>query len=253
MGVPAGTEMEVLETGRAWTLKAPSGAEIVVPSCDVEMVPDTEPFSEPLPEVDPKDPSLLVNIFGGQPQPKAETRPTFRAGDTVWHAGSGETWTLAGDEENGRVSPCGWPQSVFPAADCVLVEAAADEERLKMLREWAAFGKGFEHERDSRTSTARRQLVASGESIPEFQPGGVPAPVDSEGPIDLETDPAVRDEDGNVVMNEPEAERTLLDDERDVDAFPEAHYSTAPSDDDLDEPLPEQQGDCDGEACESCQ
>lgn len=66
MGVPAGTEMEVLETGRAWTLRAPSGADIVVPACDVEMVPDTEP------EVDPKDPGLLVNIFGGQPQPEAE-------------------------------------------------------------------------------------------------------------------------------------------------------------------------------------
>ena len=66
MGVLAGTEMEVLGTGRAWTLRAPSGAEIVVPACDVEMVPDTEP------EVDPKDPGLLMNIFGGQPQPEAE-------------------------------------------------------------------------------------------------------------------------------------------------------------------------------------
>ena len=88
MGVLAGTEMEVLGTGRAWTLRAPSGADIVVPACDVEMVPDTEPFSEPLllvtdeyqelldeqrnSEVDPKDPSLLVNIFGGQPEPEAE-------------------------------------------------------------------------------------------------------------------------------------------------------------------------------------
>lgn len=211
MGVPAGTEMEVLEIGRAWTLKAPSGAEIVVPSCDVEMVPE--------PAVDPKDPSLLVNIFGGQPEPEAETKPAFRAGDTVWHAGSGETWVLAGDEENGRVSPCGWPESVSPAADCKRITVATDEERLKMLREWAAYGKGADHERDSRTSTARRQLVASGESIPEFQPGGVPAPVESEGPIDPETDPAVRDKDGNVVMNEPEP-----------------HFSTAPSD--LEEPKP---------------
>ena len=72
MGVLAGTEMEVLGTGRAWTLKAPAGAEIVVPACDAEMVPDTEPFSEPKPEVDPEDPGLLVNIFGGQPQPEAE-------------------------------------------------------------------------------------------------------------------------------------------------------------------------------------
>lgn len=136
MGVPAGTEMEVLETGRAWTLKAPSGAEIVVPSCDLEVVPDTEPFSEP-------------------------------------------------------------------------------------------------------------------------------QPVESDEPGDPETDPAVRDEDGNVVMNEPEAERTLLDDERDVDAFPEAAPSEADGpwaddasempDDDLDEALPEPQDPCEGESCESCQ
>jgi hypothetical protein len=53
--------------------------------------------------------------------------------------------------------------------------------------------------------------------------GGQPQPVESEGPIDPEMDPAVRDEDGNVVMNDEEA-------------FPEAHFSTAPSD--LDESKP---------------
>lgn len=159
MGVPAGTEMEVLETGRAWTLKAPSGADIVVPACDVEMVPDTEPFSEPKPEVDPKDPSLLVNIFGGQPQP-----------------------------------------------------------------------------------------------------------VESEGPIDPETDPAVRDEDGNVVMNDPEptgeeeegqfVESVFPSDEEPVHEFgsePAADFDRTLADDDLDEPLPTPQGNCDGEGCESCQ
>lgn len=66
MGVPAGTEMEVVETGRAWTLKAPSGAEIVVPSCDLEMVPDTEPNSEPKPN--PVDPQPDEEVTG-DPQP----------------------------------------------------------------------------------------------------------------------------------------------------------------------------------------
>ena len=97
MGVPAGTEMEVVEACRAWTLRAPSGVEIVVPACDVETVPDTVPFSEPKPEVelgstmeygtgsgylpppepevDPKDPGLLVNILGGQPEPTEEPKP----------------------------------------------------------------------------------------------------------------------------------------------------------------------------------
>lgn len=151
MGVPAGTEMEVLGTGRAWTLKAPSGAEIVVPACDVEMVPDTEPFSEPKLEVDPEDPGLLVNIFGGQPQPEAER-------------------TLLDDERD---------VDVFPQAE----------------------------------------------------------------PVEDDHDPEWED-------SRDEASDPHPDDE---EAFPEAHYSTAPSDDDLDEDLPAPQGDCDGEACESCQ
>ena len=123
MGVPAGTEMKVLETGRAWTLRAPSGAEIVVPACDVEGVPFevsvtdhqepevdlgstmeygtgsgylpppepevdpekpfllvTDEYQELLDEqrnseVDPKDPGLLVNILGGQPEPTEEPKP----------------------------------------------------------------------------------------------------------------------------------------------------------------------------------
>lgn len=94
MGVPAGTEMEVVEACRAWTLRAPSGVEIVVPACDVETVPDSVPFSEPKKplllvtdeyqelldeqrnsEVDPKDPGLLVNILGGQPEPTEEPKP----------------------------------------------------------------------------------------------------------------------------------------------------------------------------------
>lgn len=85
MGVPAGTEMEVVETGRAWTLKAPSGAEIVVPSCDLEMVPDTEPNSEPKPnpvdpdpEFDPEtDPAVRDadgNVVMNDPEPTEEEK-----------------------------------------------------------------------------------------------------------------------------------------------------------------------------------
>ncbi len=86
-------------------------------------------------------------------------RPTFRAGDTVHHIPSGENWTLAVDEENGRVQPCGWPESMAEAKDCALIDRSTDAERLKMLHTWAAEGKGHEHERDSRTRAARRQLT----------------------------------------------------------------------------------------------
>jgi hypothetical protein len=91
---------------------------------------------------------------------KHSTSPPFRAGDTVQHGPSGEAWILAVDEENGRVQPCGWPESMAEAKDCQLVEPATDQERIDMLNTWAAKGKGGDHERDSRTRAARRQLEA---------------------------------------------------------------------------------------------
>lgn len=69
-----------------------------------------------------------------------------------------ETWILANDEENGQVQPCGWPESMANSEDCLLVKRATDEDRVKMLTTWAAKGKGWEHEKDLRTRTARRQL-----------------------------------------------------------------------------------------------
>ena len=83
---------------------------------------------------------------------------SFRAADSVRHEPSGEEWLLATDEENGRVQPWGWPESMAEAKDCQLIEPATDQERLDMLKTWAAEGKGYEHERDSRTRAARRQL-----------------------------------------------------------------------------------------------
>lgn len=183
MGVLAGTEMEVLETGRAWTLRAPSGANIVVPACDVEMVPDTEPFSEPL---------LLV---------------------------TDEYQEFLDEQRNSEV---------------------------ELEKPWPVLNFGF-----------------------------IPAEAkNSEIPIEPLSEPAFDPEDPGLLVNilgdqpQVEAERTLLDDERDVDAFPqaepveddhdpkwedsrdeasdphpddekafpEAHFSTAPSD--LDESKP---------------
>lgn len=95
----------------------------------------------------------------GQLEDVAPTVP-FRAGDIVHHNPSGEDWLIAGDEENGKVQPCDWPNTMAEAEDCRLMEAATDEDRLKMLNAWAEKGKGYEHERDSRTHTARRQLQA---------------------------------------------------------------------------------------------
>lgn len=83
---------------------------------------------------------------------------SFRAGDKVHHEPSGEDWTLANDEENGKVSPSGWPESMADAKDCRLLEPASEIDRIHALQAWAKEGLGYEHERDHRTLAARRQL-----------------------------------------------------------------------------------------------
>ncbi|HEX4347581.1 MAG TPA: hypothetical protein VHZ73_08410 [Vicinamibacterales bacterium] len=65
---------------------------------------------------------------------------TFRAGDTVKHTPTGEMWILACDQEDNKVLPAGWPESLAKATDCALVEAATDAERLAMLTNAAISG-----------------------------------------------------------------------------------------------------------------
>lgn len=84
----------------------------------------------------------------------------MRAGDTVFHRPTGETWLLAwGDAARGEVSACGWPETIAKMADCDLVEACSDEEHVALLREVAASGRG-----DYRAGVARRQLAVLGRS-----------------------------------------------------------------------------------------
>jgi hypothetical protein len=83
----------------------------------------------------------------------------FRAGDTVLHAPSGETWLLACDEDGGRVVACGWPESLVPASECSLVEAATDADRLELLKRVAA-SRGDHGAGSFRSRLAQRQLEA---------------------------------------------------------------------------------------------
>ena len=85
-------------------------------------------------------------------------RAPFRAGDVVKHAPSEETWVLACDQDGDAVMPAGWPESRADAADCTLVKAASDEERLKMLRDVSAHKGGMSYRR----SLARHQLAQEG-------------------------------------------------------------------------------------------
>lgn len=92
---------------------------------------------------------------------------SFRAGDYVKHGPTGEEWELACDEERGDVMPSGWPMGIAKAEHCTLIEPATDEKRLAVLNEWAAEGKGYEHEWDWRTITARRQISSAERQKPE--------------------------------------------------------------------------------------
>jgi hypothetical protein len=79
----------------------------------------------------------------------------FRADDHVHHGPSGEDWVLACDEENGEVIPAGWPEGIAKAADCMLLRAATDAQRLDMLQNVVRGGRG-----GPRYSRAQRQLDA---------------------------------------------------------------------------------------------
>lgn len=75
-------------------------------------------------------------------------------GDHVLHRPSGETWVVAYVRE-GRLSACGWPDEVVPAADCELVKKADAEQRQEWLEALASNG-------GHRGDYARRVLAQSG-------------------------------------------------------------------------------------------
>lgn len=66
----------------------------------------------------------------------ATAEHSFRAGDTVKHHPTGETWHLAAVNKT-CVLPSGWPETIAYAVDCELVMAATDEEHEQEVRQWA--------------------------------------------------------------------------------------------------------------------
>jgi hypothetical protein len=113
-------------------------------------------------EIEAEKPSLTKDFL---PSDGAScSRSLFRAADIVHHAPSGEDWVLAVDEENGRVQPCGWPPTMADAKDCTLTTPATDAHRREMLLEWGHARHGNDHQGDSRTRTARRQISSENES-----------------------------------------------------------------------------------------
>jgi hypothetical protein len=79
----------------------------------------------------------------------------MRAGDTVKHRPTGETWRLA--YVNGRyLAWCGWPPGEALVSDCELVKACSDAEHRDMLEKWAKMPRVEDW--DARKSVCLRQL-----------------------------------------------------------------------------------------------
>ena len=66
---------------------------------------------------------------------ESETKAIDTA-DLVLHGPSGEKWVVA-YVQNGYLAWCGWPQGEAKLSDCTLIEAANDEQRVKLLKEMA--------------------------------------------------------------------------------------------------------------------
>lgn len=58
--------------------------------------------------------------------------PVIRAGDTVRHGPSGETWLVAA-VHGVELAPAGWPEGIARIEDCTLVERCGDLEHVDMV------------------------------------------------------------------------------------------------------------------------
>ncbi len=85
-------------------------------------------------------------------------------GDTVRHIPSDESWIVA-FVEGGKLCACGWPCSLVPVSECVLIEKATPEARLKLLNDMASMKSS-----DPRREHARRALCAGASESTEAAP-----------------------------------------------------------------------------------
>lgn len=89
----------------------------------------------------------------------------FRAADRVFHRLTGETWILAIDQFGKNVSPCGWPETIAEASDCILIKAATDEQRITQLM----YSLEIKSSSDVRKCMAANQLFAETSLPPTLQ------------------------------------------------------------------------------------
>lgn len=77
---------------------------------------------------------------------------TIDTGDSVFHAPTGETWTVA-YVQGDRLAWCGWPEGEARLSDCTLVQKATPEFKAKLLQDMTNMP-----EEDARRRYARHVL-----------------------------------------------------------------------------------------------
>ena len=84
----------------------------------------------------------------------------IKAGDSVLHKPSGETWLVASiSPDENDLTASGWPETEAPVSDCELKRRATPEEHLKHLVEVANSGRtGHDCAMSLRTYWARENL-----------------------------------------------------------------------------------------------
>jgi hypothetical protein len=60
----------------------------------------------------------------------------IRAGDTVYHRPSGESWTVAYCDGE-WLAWCGWPAGEAKISDCELKKSCSDDQHRDILEQWA--------------------------------------------------------------------------------------------------------------------
>ena len=79
----------------------------------------------------------------------------MRAGDTVKHGPTGETWTVAyADHDTGHMSWQGWPEGKAKISDCTVTKACTGEEHIAVLLAWST----SKRKDDLRRRNCERQL-----------------------------------------------------------------------------------------------
>lgn len=88
----------------------------------------------------------------------------YRAGDVIKHIPTDEEWLVATVDQT-HIGCAGWPYTLAPFKDCILIEAASDEYHLSFLKQLASISVP-----DPRRSYASDILAALGVPVSLMHP-----------------------------------------------------------------------------------